>query len=96
MFDFFDTNFDHSYYLKYEKYNMVYYIMYFKYIFEFFFHILNKTSDQSWYKKIKHQTFRNGGRIMLHLVTCSLFQFYSITPHVANMKDHVDHMFKRP
>jgi hypothetical protein len=38
MFDFFNTNFDHSYYSKYLKikYNMIYYIMYFKYIFEFF------------------------------------------------------------
>jgi hypothetical protein len=37
---------------------VVYYIMYFKYIFEFsyFKNILNKTSDQNWYKKsnIKH------------------------------------------
>jgi hypothetical protein len=29
---------------------MVYYIMYFKYIFEFF-HILNKTSGQNWCRK---------------------------------------------
>jgi hypothetical protein len=39
MFDFFYTNFDHSYYSKYEriKYNIVYYVIYFKYIFEFFY-----------------------------------------------------------
>jgi hypothetical protein len=36
--DFFDSNFDRSYYSKYEKSN----IIYFNYIFEFF-HILNKT-----------------------------------------------------
>jgi hypothetical protein len=36
--------------MKKIKYNMVYYIMYFKYIFEFF-HILNKTSGQNWCRK---------------------------------------------
>jgi hypothetical protein len=51
MFDFFNTNFNHSYYLKYiknNKYNIIYYKIYFKYIFEFFFHILNK----KWLKMI--------------------------------------------
>jgi hypothetical protein len=38
MFAFSDINFDHSSYSKYEKikYNVVYYLMYFKYIFDFF------------------------------------------------------------
>jgi hypothetical protein len=36
-FDFFDTNFGHSSYSKYKKtkYNVIYYIMYFQYIFNF-------------------------------------------------------------
>jgi hypothetical protein len=48
MFDFFNINFDHRSYFKrfrifYFNYNIVYYIIHFKYIFDFF-HILNRIS----------------------------------------------------
>jgi hypothetical protein len=46
---------------------MIYYLMYFKYIFEFFIflNMLNKTSDQSWCQKVKHQTFGDRGGMEL-------------------------------
>jgi hypothetical protein len=56
-FDFFNINFEHSFYLKYIKikYNMVYCIMYFKYIFNIFELFWMRQMVKICVRKIKDQ-----------------------------------------
>jgi hypothetical protein len=55
MFDFFDINFDYLYYLKYEKYNIIYYTILHPFCYEL---VLPTTTIGEWMKYILKQLIK--------------------------------------